>query len=189
MANIDTSKIEGYEEMTPEDKVKALESFNLPDPDYSGYIKKDTFDKTASELAQVKKDLKARMTEEEVKAQAAAEELEKYKTEAEALRKEKNIANNKAQFISAGFDEALAQETAEALENGDFATVFKNQKTVIENVKKVAKGEAMAQTPTPAGKADEGGKTITKEQFNSMSMAERTELYKTNRELYDELSK
>lgn len=189
MANIDTSKIEGYEEMTPEDKVKALESFNLPDPDYSGYIKKDTFDKTASELAQVKKDLKARMTEEEVKAQAAAEELEKYKTEAEALRREKNIANNKAQFISAGFDEALAQETAEALENGDFATVFKNQKTVIENVKKVAKGEAMAQTPTPAGKADEGGKTITKEQFNSMSMAERTELYKTNRELYDELSK
>ena len=189
MANIDTSKIEGYEEMTPEDKVKALESFNLPDPDYSGYIKKDTFDKTASELAQVKKDLKARMTEEEVKAQAAAEELEKYKTEAEALRREKNIANNKAQFISAGFDEALAQETAEALENGDFATVFKNQKTVIENVKKIAKGEAMAQTPTPAGKADEGGKTITKEQFNSMSMAERTELYKTNRELYDELSK
>ena len=189
MANIDTSKIEGYEEMTPEDKVKALESFNLPDPDYSGYIKKDTFDKTASELAQVKKDLKARMTEEEVKAQAAAEELEKYKTEAEALRREKNIANNKAQFISAGFDEALAQETAEALEKGDFATVFKNQKTVIENVKKVAKGEAMAQTPTPAGKADEGGKTITKEQFNSMSMAERTELYKTNRELYDELSK
>ena len=189
MANIDTSKIEGYEEMTPEDKVKALESFNLPDPDYSGYIKKDTFDKTASELAQVKKDLKARMTEEEVKAQAAAEELEKYKTEAEALRREKNIANNKAQFVSAGYDEALAQETAEALEKGDFATVFKNQKTVIENVKKVAKGEAMAQTPTPAGKADEGGKTITKEQFNSMSMAERTELYKTNRELYDELSK
>ena len=189
MANIDTSKIEGYEEMTPEDKVKALESFNLPDPDYSGYIKKDTFDKTASELAQVKKDLKARMTEEEVKAQAAAEELAKYKTEADTLRREKNIANNKAQFISAGFDEALAQETAEALENGDFATVFKNQKTVIENVKKIAKGEAMAQTPTPAGKADEGGKTITKEQFNSMSMAERTELYKTNRELYDELSK
>ena len=75
MANIDTSKIEGYEEMTPEDKVKALESFNLPDPDYSGYIKKDTFDKTASELAQVKKDLKARMSEDELKEKERAEEL------------------------------------------------------------------------------------------------------------------
>lgn len=189
MANIDTSTIEGYESMTAEEKVKALESFNMPDPDYSGYIKKDTFDKTASELAQVKKDLKARMSEEEVKEKERAEELEKYKTEAESLRREKNIANNKAQFITAGFDEALAQETAEALEKGDFATVFKNQKTVIENVKKIAKGEAMAQTPTPAGKADEGGKTITKEQFNKMSMAERQALYESNRELYDEFTK
>ena len=189
MANIDTSTIEGYAEMTAEQKVEALEKYAFADPDYSGYVKKEVFDKKASEAAKLEKDLKARMSEDEIKAKERAEELEKYKTEAEALRREKNIANNKAQFISAGFDEALAQETAEALENGDFATVFKNQKTVIENVKKIAKGEAMAQTPTPAGKADEGGKTITKEQFNSMSMAERTELYKTNRELYDELSK
>ena len=189
MANIDTSTIEGYAEMTAEQKVEALEKYAFADPDYSGYVKKEVFDKKASEAAKLEKDLKARMTEDEIKAKERAEELEKYKTEAEALRREKNIANNKAQFVSAGYDEALAQETAEALEKGDFATVFKNQKTVIENVKKIAKGEAMASTPAPAGKADEGGKTITKEQFNSMSMAERTELYKTNRELYDELSK
>ena len=189
MAGIDTSTIEGYAEMTAEDKVKALESFNIPDPDYSGYVKKDLFDKTASELAQSKKDLKARMSEDEVKEKERAEELERYKTEAETLRREKNIANNKAQFISAGFDEALAQETAEALENGDFATVFKNQKTVIENVKKVAKGEANASIPQPAGKPDEGGKAITKEQFNKMSFAERQTLYESNRELYDEFTK
>ena len=113
----------------------------------------------------------------------------KYKTEAETLRREKNIASNKAQFISIGYDEALATETAEALENGDFATVFKNQQTVIENVKKVAKGEAMASATPPAGKANEGAKTLTKDQFKAMNLAERTELYKTNRELYDELSK
>ena len=189
MANIDTSTIEGYAEMTAEQKVEALEKYAFADPDYSGYVKKEVFDKKASEAAKLEKDLKARMTEEEVKAQAAAEELEKYKTEAEALRREKNIANNKAQFISAGFDEALAQETAEALEKGDFATVFKNQKTVIENVKKVAKGEAMAQTPTPAGKADEGSKVITKEQFDKMSLTERQALYQTNPELYKEYAK
>ena len=189
MANIDTSTIEGYAEMTAEQKVEALEKYAFADPDYSGYVKKEVFDKKASEAAKLEKDLKARMSEDEIKAKERAEELEKYKTEAEALRREKNIANNKAQFISAGFDEALAQETAEALENGDFATVFKNQKTVIENVKKIAKGEAMASTPTPAGKADEGGKTITKEQFNKMSFAERQALYESNRELYDEFTK
>ena len=41
MANIDTSKIEGYENMTAEEKVQALESFSIADPDYSGYVKKD----------------------------------------------------------------------------------------------------------------------------------------------------
>ena len=55
MANIDTSKIEGYENMTAEEKVQALEAYAIADPDYSGYVKKDTFDKTASELAQAKR--------------------------------------------------------------------------------------------------------------------------------------
>jgi hypothetical protein len=189
MAQIDTSKIEGYAEMTPEQKVAALEAFSMPDPDYSGYVKKDVFDKTASDLAQTKKDLKARMTEEErTKAEHDAE-LAEYKTKYEELQKEKNIAKNRAEFISAGYDEALAQETAEALEKGDYATVFKNQKAVIENVKKIAKGEAAASVPTPAGKADEGAKAVTKEQFDNMGYAERNELFEKNRELYDELSK
>lgn len=189
MAGIDTSTIEGYAEMTAEQKVEALEKYTIADPDYSGYVKKEVFDKTASELAQSKKDLKARMSEEEVKAKEAAEELEKYKTEAETLRREKNIASNKAQLIGIGYDEALAQATAEAMESGDLATVIKNQQVVLDNVKKIAKGEANASIVPPAGKPDEGGKTITKEQFKAMNMAQRTELYQTNRELYDELSK
>lgn len=189
MAQIDTSKIEGYENMTAEEKVKAFESFNIPDPDYSGYVKKDIFDKTASELAQTKKDLKARMSEEEIRQKEAEAELNKYKEQALTLQKEKNIAANKAQFIAAGYDEALATESAEALEKGDFATVFKNQTTVIENVKKIAKGEAAANMPTPAGKADEGAKTVTKEQFDKMSVAEMTALYQNNPELYEKLTR
>ena len=189
MAQIDTSKIEGYDTMTAEEKVKAFESFNIPDPDFSGYVKKDVFDKTASDLAKAKKDLKDRMTEEEVKKAEAEAELNKYKEQAESLQREKNIAENKAKFISLGYDDALAQETAEAMEKGDYATVFKNQQTVIENVKKIAKGEAAANMPTPAGKADEGSKTVTKEQFDNMGYAERNALYNSNRELYNELTK
>lgn len=188
MANIDTSKIEGYADMTAEEKVAALEAYSIADPDYSGYVKKDTFDKTASELAQAKKDLKARMTEEEIKAKEAEAELLKYKTEAETLRKEKNIASNKAQLISIGYDEALAQATAEAMENGDIATVIKNQASVLENAKKIAKGEAMASTTPPVGKANDGVKTMSKEQFDNLSYAEMAELYQTNPELYKSLS-
>jgi hypothetical protein len=189
MANIDTSQIDGYADMTAEEKIAALENYNFADPDYSGYVKKDLFDKTASELAQSKKDLKARMSDEE-KAKAETEALlAQYKEQAETLQKEKNISENKAKLIAAGYDDELATETATALVNGDIATVLKNQQTVIENVKKVAKGEAMASTTPPANKATDGNRTISKEQFDNMSYAERSALYNTNRELYDELSK
>lgn len=189
MASIDTSKIEGYENMTAEEKVKALEGYALADPDYSGYVKKDVFDKTASELAQTKKDLKARMTEEEIAKAEHEAELNKYKEQAQTLQREKNISENKAKFISLGYDDALATETAEALEKGDFATVFKNQQTVIENVKKIAKGEAMASTTPPAGKATDGNKTVTKAQFDEMTYSERVKLFSENPDLYNELSK
>ena len=185
MANIDTSKIEGYEAMTAEEKVKALEAYSIADPDYSGYVKKETFDKTASELAQTKKDLKARMSDEE-KAKIETENLLKqYKEEADALRKEKAVSENKAKLISAGYDETLAEESAKALVEGDIATVLKNQQVVIENVKKIAKGEAMASTTPPAGKATDGSVTITKDQFDNMSLAERTELFESNPDLYN----
>lgn len=189
MASIDTTKIDGYENMTAEEKVKALEAYTIADPDYSGYVKKDVFDKTASDLAKAKKDLKDRMTEEEVKKAEAEAELQKYKEQAETLQREKNIADNKAKFISIGYDDTLATETAEALEKGDYATLFKNHQTVIENVKKIAKGEAMASATPPAGKANEGGKTITKEQFDNMTYTERVKLFETNPDLYKELTK
>ena len=188
MASIDTTKIEGYDTMSAEDKVKALEAFSMPDPDLSGYVKKDLFDKTASELAQKKKDLQARMTEDEAKKAQAEEELNRYKTEAETLRKEKTISENKAQLIKIGYDEELATATATAMVEGDLATVLKNQQTFVENVKKIAKGEAMSQVTPPAGKATDGSKTITKEQFKKMNMAERTELYQSNPDLFKELS-
>jgi hypothetical protein len=189
MAGIDTTKIEGYESMTAEEKVAALENYSFADPDYSGYVKKEVFDKTASELSQTKKDLKARMSEDEVKKIETENLLKQYKEEAENLRKEKTIATNKADLIAIGYGDELATATAKAMVEGDVATVIKNQAFVIENVKKIAKGEAMASTTPPAGKANEGERTITKEQFKSMNMAERTELYQTNPELFAELSK
>lgn len=189
MASIDTSKIEGYAEMTLEEKVAALEGYTFADPDYSGYVKKDVFDKTASELAKSKKDLKDRMSDEEKKQAETEALLAQYKEEAETLKKEKEIAANKATLISIGYDETLAGETATAMVNGDLATVLKNQQTLIENVKKIAKGEAMASTTPPAGKVTDGTKTVTKAQFDAMSYAQRAELYESNPDLYNELSK
>ena len=65
-------QIENYENMTPEEKIAAWEAY---EPDYSGYVRKDVFDKTASDLAAAKKTIREKMTEDEAKAQQAAEEI------------------------------------------------------------------------------------------------------------------
>ena len=64
---IDVTKIEGYSEMSAEEKLAALESYTIPDPDYTGYVKKDAFDKAASEAAEWKRKHNALLSEEEQK--------------------------------------------------------------------------------------------------------------------------
>lgn len=180
MATIDVSKITGYAEMSAEDKVKALEGFTLPDADYTGYVKKDVFDKTASELASAKKDLKARMTAEEqanAEIQATIESLKMGNAELEKqLAEQKHInlvAKNKAELLGTdGYDDKTADAMANALASGDLASVLQIQRAVIENVKKETIGNAMASTPAPdAGKS---AKTITtKAEFLSATTEEQ----------------
>ena len=74
MAKIDVTQIEGYADMTAEEKLKALEAFDVPDPDYSGYVSKEQFDKTASELAAKKKELSEKLSEDERQKQEEQEQ-------------------------------------------------------------------------------------------------------------------
>lgn len=178
---IDVSQITGYSEMSAEEKVKALESFAIPDADYTGYVKKDVFDKTASELASTKKDLKARMTAEEQANADIQATIDGLKTTNADLEKQladmkhiNLVAQNKAQLLGTeGYDDKTADLMANALANGDLASVLKIQKSVIENVKKTAIGNAMANAPVPdAGKTT---KTITtKAEFLSATTEEQT---------------
>lgn len=158
MAKIDTSKIEGYDKMTPEQKIAALEGFDHPDPDYTGYVKKDTFDATASELAALKKKNKEQLSEEERKAQEAAEKLANMEKELEGLRKDKTVSEYKAKFLAQGYPEELAAATATALADGDTATVFANQQKFLDEYTKTLKADALKGTPKPpAGSGSEGG--------------------------------
>lgn len=124
MAKIDVSKIEGYESMTPEQKIAALEGFDTPDPDYSGYVKKDVFDKTASELAGVKKQLKEKMTDDEAAKQKEQEEREELQAKYDKLLHESEVSKFKAKLLGMGYDEKLADETAEAMASGDTEKVL-----------------------------------------------------------------
>lgn len=145
---MDITKIEGYrEDMTAEEKLELLKNYEPSVPE--GYIKKELFDKKASEIAQLKKELKARMTEEEKKEAERTSTIEELKAELESLKKEKSIAKYKANLLSIGYDDKLAEETAIALADGEIDKVFASQKILVENLKKAAKASKVADEPNP----------------------------------------
>ncbi len=171
MAKIDVSRIDGYADMTPEQKIAALEAFETADPDYTGWVKKDVFDKTASELAAKKKELNAKLTEDEQAKLKEQEERDKLQKAYDALLRENQVSKFKAELLGMGYDDKLAADTAEAMANGDTAKVFANQKKQLEIVQKNARAEALKNTPKPQPDGD--SKTMTLDSFRKLSAQER----------------
>ena len=146
---IDTSKIEGFADMSPEQKLAALEAYEIAEPDFTGHVKKDVFDKTASELASVKKQLREKMTADEQKEKDEAEKREKLETDYNSLLKKVTVSDNKAKLLGLGYEEALAGETAEAMANGELDKVFANQKKHLESLEKKIRADVLKDTPKP----------------------------------------
>ena len=149
MAKIDITKIEGYAEMSAEDKLKALEAFELPDPDFTGWVKKDVFDKKASEAAGYKKQLDANKSDEQKAKEEADARMKELQDKVDALEKEKLVGMYKAKYLAQGMDEKLATDTAEALQKGDHEKVFANETAFLEALKKKIKADALGDLDKP----------------------------------------
>ena len=151
---ISTDSIQGFAEMSDADKVTALLGLDVPDPvDLSGYVKKEVFDAKATEAANLSKQLKSKMTDDEAaKAQADADR--------KALEDKYTIAEHTARYIAMpGYDEKLARETAEALFDGKMDVVFANQQKANAAYEKKLRADLVKQDPKPDGAGGgEGGK-------------------------------
>ena len=151
MAKIDTSKIEGYADMTAEEKLAALEGYDIPEPDMKGFVTKAQFDKTASELASWKKKHNALAAQGENVQNAQNEEIETLKQTVAALQKNEKINAQTVQLTALGYDAELAKATATAMVDGDFSTVLLNQQKFITEHDKSYKAQLMGGTPKPVG--------------------------------------
>jgi hypothetical protein len=178
---MNVNNIEGYAEMTLEQKVAALEAY---EPDMTGFVKKSVYDKTASDLAKAKQTIKDHMTEDEAKATEAAEKHAALMEELETLKAEKVVSGYVASYLAMGYEEKLAKSTAEALAKGDMTTVFKNQKTHADAREKALRTELLKQTPPPA--AGTGDAKLTKEDTRKMTLAELTEFAKEHPDIFKE---
>ena len=180
-----TDKIKGYSDMTTEEKIAALEALEVAEPDYTGYVKKEVFDKTASELADSKKQLREKMTADEIKAKEDAEKQEKLQSDYDALLRKVSLSENKAKLIGLGYDEKLAADTAEAMIDGNLEKVFANQKKHLETVEKKIREDVLHTTPKPEG--GNSSSTMTKEKFRAMSANERYEYSQAHPEEYKQI--
>lgn len=178
---------DAYKEgMTLAEIETALKDIDLP-TDNSAEIDrlKAALSKSNSEAADYKKQLRDKMSEEERKAKEDSEKYEEVVKERDALLREKNILGYKAKYLALGYDEKLANESAEALANGELDKVFANEKKNNEALGKKIREDVLKDTPKPEG--GNGSDTITKEQFSKMSVPEKYKFSTEHPEEYKKL--
>ena len=141
--------------MTVEEITTALKDVQMPKDQTQEIEKlKETISNANSEAADWKKKYRATLDESTRKQQEAEEEAKKKDELLATLQKEKMISGYKASYLAMGYDEALAQDTAEALAAGDDAKLFENQKKHMEAVEKKAREDAIRGSGRPGGSGD-----------------------------------
>ena len=137
---------------------------------------KRAFDKTASELASTKKQLKEKSSEAEIASMEKAEKEAAFLEEFESLKKEN--AKNKAEksFLSIGYPSEMAARAAEAQSDGDFEKLLKINKEYSDYLIASTKAEVYKDIPNPKSGFEEGGKQApSKEEFLKLGVTARTQ--------------
>lgn len=141
----------------------------------------------SADASKWKKQYQEKLTEEE-KAKAQQEEAATaMQKELEALRAERNVANDKSQFLSIGFEDALAQEVSEALNAGDKAKLFDGIRRFIESHDKALREQSLRNNPVIRGGVAKP--VMSKEEFEKMGYKDRVKLFNEDRDLYNEMTK
>ena len=158
MKTVDVSTIEGYAEMSAEDKVKALEAFEYEDNTAELERLKNSVSKSNAEAKSWKDKYNAKLTDEDKKKEAAEEakkqEAQKFadlESKYNELLKQSTLKEHTISLTGLGFDEKLAGETATAIVDGDAAKLFANMKKFLETYRKTIEKELMDKTPGVSG--------------------------------------
>jgi hypothetical protein len=179
---------DAYKEgMTLTEIETALAAVELPTDNTEIERLKAAVSKSNSEAAELKKQLRTKLTEDEAAKLKDAEDREKLQSDYNALLTKVTISENKAKLLAIGYDDKLADETAEAMANGELEKVFTNQKKHMENLEKKIRADVLKETPKPAP-GGAGGKGITQEQFDAMGYTERLKVFNEQPELYNEFT-
>lgn len=171
---IDTTQISGYAEMTAEEKLKALEEFEIEAPkDSTEEVSKlrAALSNANSQAAEWKRQFREKQTEAE-RAEAERAEREKaVEDELRTLRRDKTVSGYVAQYLALGYSKELAIKAAEAKADGDAATDFECQREHQEAMRKEMEEAALNKQPTLTPGAPLTAKQAELEAENKMRKA------------------
>ena len=168
MPRIDVNAIAGFADMTPEQKLQAVLEMDIPERvDLTQYVKKTTFDQTAHDLAEAKKKLQGKMSEDEL-AQAERERLEQeqatryneLESKYNALLKKSTIAEYTAKYTASGYSPELAGRAAVALVDGKTDDLLAIQAEFQKSLTEKIKADLLADPKGPAGFGAKPGEQI-----------------------------
>ena len=172
-------------DMTLADIESALNGKNLADLSGGQYVSVGKYNTAIAE----RDDYKAKYTDTLNEAQRAelanAEREERYK----AIERENSINRYEKKLSSSVKNEEIRNEIAILMADGKYDEAIDKQNaylaTETAEIEKRIKDELMKQNPQ-AQAGNDGAGAITKEQFDQMTVAERTKLYKEQPEKYNE---
>lgn len=186
---IDTSLIEGYEEMSAEDKIKALEEFEMEEDTKELDKAKKSVTKANGEAAEWKRKYKALEQERDGEKTASETALESLQNEVAQLKKAKKESEHRANFLALGYSEEVAKDSAKALTEGDLDEFFALQKKHQEEYKKDIEKKVVLGMQTPVGGATvDAYASLTKEDFEKMNFTERVKLKRENPKIYEKFT-
>lgn len=173
---IDTAKIEGFDEMSVEDKLKALTEFEFETPapkESSDEVTKlkTALSKANSDAAEWKRQFREKQTEAE-RAEAERKEREAaVEEELRTLRRDKTVSGYQAQCLALGYNNELAQRAAEAMADNDAATIMACQQEFLEAKQKELEVAALNKQPGLSVGAPPTAKVAEAEAQNKMRKA------------------
>lgn len=149
---------------------------------------KNNISKLTSECKEWKTKYQSTLDAGELAKQQAEEERANMLNELNLLKRDKNIADLKSQFLGIGYSEELASDTAIATLDGDTAKVLENQKKFADQLVANTKKDLIKDNPKPQGTSNTSGSgAMTREAFMKLSPSQKSDFIANHREEYNEI--
>nr|DAS46831.1 MAG TPA: hypothetical protein [Caudoviricetes sp.] len=146
---------------------------------------KNNISKLTSECKEWKTKYQSTLDAGELAKQQAEEERENMLNELNLLKREKNIADLKSQFLGIGYGEELASDTAIATLDGNTQKVLENQKKFADELVATTKKNLIKDNPKPQGTGSGNANVMTREKFSKLPPREKVDFIANHRDEYD----